>query len=193
MPVRELSRRRFLLACVALAGTVSLLGCMSVVTEPPPGLAVLTPRQWTVLDEAARILLPDGPGRKGAGEIPVATLADRLLATADAHLKGQLARLLDAFETMPFLALHCHRFTAMRPSEQEAYLAAWIESPLPMLRQGGIALNKLCAMVFYMDPRSWPQIAFPGPWVGRLDVGLGLDNQGNLPANPNPHIYEVVS
>ena len=97
--------------------------------------------------------------------------------------------MLDTLEDLPFLAGSFKPFTTMTPDEQDAYLANWQTSNLGVKRQAFVGLNRLAQMIYYMDARSWPAIGFPGAWVGRLDVGLGLDNQGALAANPNPNVF----
>ena len=84
-------------------------------------------------------------------------------------------------------------FTGMSAFEQDSYLRAWMESGLGMQRQGFLALNKISGMLFYMDARTWPQIGYPGPWVGRFDFGQGLDQQGDMAAPVNPNVFTRFS
>lgn len=191
-----LSRRAFLkrsLGATAglLAGSLPLAGCAAPAYDHAPAdLKLFTKKEWTVLDAAMRRLAPGAPNRPGAGELGTATFADQLFAGANPRLKADLSRLLGAWEDYTFLAGRFGPFTAMAPAEQDAYFANWLESGLGMKRQAAVGLNRLAAMLYYMDPRAWPAIGYPGPWVGRLDVGLGLDNQGPLAANPNPNVFK---
>lgn len=184
------SRRSFLRQALFLMGglfALSLpLGCRRV-GYPAVGrsLSFFTPKEWTVLDRAVARLVPAAAGAR----VDVASAADALLSRANPTLQGDVRRLLATFEDWTWLALRLEPFTAMSPAERDAYLEAWMDSPLAMQRQGFVALNKLAHMLFYMDARSWERIRFAGPWVGRFDVGLGLDNQGELEANPNPNVF----
>lgn len=190
----RITRRHFLrgalgLAAGAIATSLPLAGCQRRAFTAPEPLAFFDPEQWNTLHAASLRLMPDGPNRLGAGEIDIASAADHLLAKASPPLQAQFRQLLDTFEDWTWLALRFKPFTAMSPAEQDAYLRAWQSSSLALQRQGFNGLNKTCAMLFYMDPRSWAQIGFFGPWIGKFDFGLGLDNQGDMPSPVNPNIY----
>lgn len=199
MPATVISRRAFLRGTVALgaaavASSLPLAGCRRGDYPPMPHTpAFFTEKEWNVLHAASLRLLPDAPGRLGAGQVDVATAADQLLSKANPHLKADIKQLLNTFEDMPFLSLHFRPFTTMDAKEQDDYLRAWMVSPLGVQRQGFVALNKICAMLFYMDERTWPQIGFPGPWIGKFDFGLGLNNQGPMAAPVNPHVFARYS
>lgn len=196
MSVR-LSRRRFLTQALALsagwlAGSVTLAGCAPA-RYPDRTLTFLTPKEWAALDAASGHLVPRLPGRMGAQDLPVASAADELFARANPRLQDDLKQLLNSLEDLTWLNLRFSPFTQLDGPAQEAYLRSWERSALGLQRQGFVALSKIAAMLFYADPRSWPQIGYPGPWIGRFDFGQGLDNQGDLSANPNPHVFERVS
>jgi hypothetical protein len=191
-----LSRRAFLkrsfgLGAGLLAGSMPLAGCAAPsYNHAPADLKLLTKKQWTVLDAAVRRLVPAQADQPGGGALGTATFADHLFAGANPRLKTDLARLLDTFEDYTFLAGRFKPFTTMTAQEQDAYIANWLDSSLGVKRQAGVGLTRLAAMLYYMDPRAWPALHYPGPWVGRLDVGLGVDNQGPLAANPNPNVFK---
>ncbi len=192
----RLSRRRFLQSALGLtagwlAGSVPLSGCAPV-RYPDRALHFLTPKEWAILDAASNRLIPRLPGKVGASDLQVASAVDRLFATASPRLRSDLKQLLNSLEDLAWLNLRFQPFTAMDGPEQDAYLTSWERSPLGLQRQGFIALSKISAMLFYMDPDSWPQIRYPGPWIGRYNFGQGLDNQGDMPANPNPHVFERI-
>lgn len=184
-----LGRRQFLQSAslVALAATVPLLGCVPRSYEAGPH-ACFTPRQFAALDAAARRLVPSWQQHAGAGELQVAAAIDRLWARANPTLQADLRRLLDLFEELPAL-FGGAPFSDRPPAEQDAILRAWSAAPLWPARQGFTALNKLVATLFYMDPRSWDVLGFAGPWIGRIDMGLGLDNQGPMAAPVNPQVF----
>lgn len=190
MTRRAFLRAAFGLGAGAIATTLPLAGCRRPdYPQPPYAAQLFTPKELAVLEAASRRLLPAGEGRLGGGEVGVAQAADALLASANPRLQADLKQLLNTFEDQTWLALRFQAFTAMSPEAQDAYLRAWIDSPLGVMRQGAVALNKLSGMLFYMEPRSWKQIGYPGPWIGRYDFGLGLDNQGDMAANPNPNVF----
>lgn len=186
----RLSRRSFLrTACFLVGGLFALslpVGCQRA-TYPEVGrsLRFFTSKEWAVLDGVIARLVPSAR----AARVDVASAADSLLSRANPTLQGDVKRLLATFEDWTWLALRHKPFTAMTAEEQDGYLKAWMESPLGMQRQGFAALNKLAATLFHMDERAWAQIGYAGPWVGRFDAGLGLDNQGAMAANPNPNVF----
>jgi hypothetical protein len=179
-----LSRRAFLGRSLALAVSLPLAGCSRPPVEnAPKDLRFFTPQQWQTLDAAAQRLVP-------GVEQAVATTADQLFAQANPRLKADLQKLLDTFENYTFLGGEWGRFSAMSPERQDRYLLNWQASSLGVKRQAFVGLNRLAGMLYYMEPRSWARIGYAGPWVGRIDVGLGLDNQGELAANPNPNVFK---
>lgn len=193
----KLSRRRFLFDALGLsagwlAGSLWLTGCTPV-RYPERRLSFLTPKEWAALDAASEQLIPRLPGLRGARDLPVASAADALFAAANPRLQDDLKQLLNSLEDLTWLNLRFRPFTALDADEQAAYLRSWERSALGLQRQGFVALSKLTAMLFYSDPASWPQIGYPGPWIGRYDFGQGIDNQGDLAANPNPHVFERVA
>lgn len=192
----RLSRRQFLLGSMGLgvgwlAGSLTLTGCAPVRYDDRT-LHVLTPKEWAALQAASTHLIPRLPGNLGAADLDLASAADALFAQANPRLQNDLKQLLNSLEEMTWLNLRFKPFSALEPADQAAYLRSWQRSPLGLQRQGFVALNKIAAMLFYTMPEAWPQIGYPGPWVGRFDFGQGLSNQGDLAANPNPHVFERI-
>lgn len=167
-----------------------LAGCVPV-AHPGPGrpLAFLTPARWGTLDAAGRILWPDLPGQPGAGGLRAADLADKLFARANPRLQDDLERLLDGLESLTWTTGRLRPFSALAPADQAAYLAAWRDSPLAIQRRGFAAIARMTGTLSYMQPASWEAIGFPGPWIGRIDIGLGADNQGAMATSPNPNVF----
>lgn len=193
----RLSRRRFLQSALGLsagwlAGSVSLTACRPI-PYPERELSLFSSKEWAALHAASSRLIPRTPGRLGAIDIPVATAADRLFAAANPRLQHDLKQLLNTLEDLTWLNLRFRPFSQLDAQDQDAYLRSWQSSPLGLQRQGFVALCKLSSMLFYMQPESWAQIRYPGPWIGRYDFGQGLDNQGDLSANPNPHVFERIA
>lgn len=191
-----LSRRRFLLSALGatagwIAASFSLSGCRPI-PYPERPLRFLTPKEWATLHAAAARIMPTTPGRLGAPDLDVASAADHLFAAANPRLQHDLKQLLNSLEDLAWLNLRFEPFTAMAADTQVAYLQSWQRSPLSLQRQAFSALAKITATLFYMEPESWPQIGYSGPWIGQYDFGLGLDNQGDLAANPNPHVFERI-
>lgn len=183
--------RALALTAGGLAFSFPLTGCAPV-RYPERELHFLTPKEWATLDAAAARLVPRTPERLGAPDLDVASAADRLFASAHPRLQHDLKQLLNSLEDLTWLNLRFRPFTALSEESKDAYLQSWADSPLGIQRQGFVALAKIAATLVYMDPRTWPQIGYAGPWIGRYDFGQGLDNQGDLAANPNPHVFERI-
>ena len=193
----QLSRRQFLGASLGLVGgafaaSLPLAGCLPT-PHPGPGtpLAFFTPKQWGALDAAGRALWPDLPGQPGAGAVGTATFADALFAQANPRLQADLRQLLDAIEDLTWTTGRLAPFSALDPAARVAYLGAWRDGPLALQRRAFAGLVRLTGMLTYMKPEAWPAIAYPGPWVGRFDFGMGIGNQGPLAASPNPNVFRT--
>lgn len=186
LPASRLSRRAFLrgaLGVGALAVSLPLSACAAPPPAPAQPLAFLTPEEHALLAAVAGRLVPASP-RLGPGgvELDVAGRADALLALAPEALKADVKKLLGAFGlgARGFLGLPYARQPEIL---QDAWLGLWREAPVPMLRQGYVALNRLCQMLFYMAPGSWAAIGYPGPWIGRIA------NAEPLAAPLNPYVF----
>lgn len=182
------SRRRFLSMGLwggGIALSWSLVGCSSGSYPAVEGtLRVLSPKQFWVLEAACEAILPDRPGMARASDLP--RRIDAVFASASPNLQGEFKQLLDLIEDMPWLNFSFTPFTRQSLSDRQATLGGWEHSRLAIKRLGFQGLKKVISGVFYMQPESWPEIGYPGPWIGRIDVGTGLDNRGNQPClNPN--------
>lgn len=152
-------------------------------------LKALTPKTYAVLEAVARRLVPAQSGLPGAGDLGVPTYLDWRLASLPKELVGDLNKALEALEDLTWMRLRFKPFTEMGPTEQDAHLLAWQEGNAEQ-RQAFNALLRLVAFHHHILPRAWAPIHFAGPWVGRVDVGLGKDNRGPMAANPNPHVFK---
>lgn len=187
--------RRSFLRLVAGVGAMGLAASLSVgfwpVQVPPPGFALkyFSPYELAVVDKAAARIAPADHELPAAAMLDVARKADRLIADRlDPTMQAEFHQLLGLFGEVPLLGGRLTPFLSQDPRSADGYLAAWAGSPLALLRQGFSGLRRLCAAIYYADSRSWPAIRYDGPWIGRLDVGYGLDNQGDGPP-VNPNVY----
>lgn len=182
----RLSRRAFLqgaLGAGLLAGTLPLAGCAAPPPAPAAPLAFLTPEEHALLAAVSGRLVPTSD-RFGPGAVPlgVAARADALLARAPRAMQDDFRQLLAAFglNARLFLGVPYARQPA---AAQDAWLALWRGAPVPLLRQGYVAFERLCQMLFYVHPDAWAAIRYPGPWVGRIA------NAEPLPRPLNPHVF----
>lgn len=186
-----LSRRRFLAlgtqgGLALLAGSLQLAGCDRPSPPVAGNLKVFSSKESTILSAAAQALLPDLPGMARVRAVGLVDRIDDLFGRISPAIASDFKQLLNVLEDVPLLSLSLTPFTSLNESERLARLRNWEHSRLALKRRGFQGLKKLAASAFYALPPSWPEIGYPGPWIGRIDVGTGLDNQGHQPPlNPN--------
>ncbi len=185
-----MSRRAFLVRAGGLLVAASLpVGCAGPAFRAPGfQLRYFSPFEYAVVTRVADRIVPGGYGLPDPGSLGVARQADGVLALLDPSLEADFHQLLTLFDRVPILAGRLGSFLTQGPRGADAYLAAWENSPFELLRHGFQGLRRLAAAVYYADPRTWAILHYAGPWVGRIDVGYGLANQGNGP-QVNPNVY----
>jgi len=167
---RPTSRRRFfwtLLVVIALLVLINLfrLGFVSY-PEADVKLECFTDKEYAVLKAAADTLLPGAADAPSASALGVPGSIDKFLATAPPELGARFKQLLMMLEHgTTIFGLKFRRFTELSQGERLAYLEKWMNSDLSIQRQGFMGLKKLVATFYYVNPRSWQAIGYPGPWV----------------------------
>jgi hypothetical protein len=179
-----LSRRAFLRGSVGLAVTLPLAACAA---PPPASGAALSEAQLETLAIAGRTLWPAVGGLTGAEGAGIASRAARLLALAPAALQADVRRMLVALDRLAVLRGSLRGLAGLDDAGRRRYLFGWRDAGLSQADQLWAGLVRLTGTLTYMSPATWPGIGFPGPWHGRLDVGVGLHHERPLAANPNPN------
>jgi hypothetical protein len=59
---------------------------------------------------------------------------------------------------------------ALPPEEQAAALEDWATSGLAFRRSVYVAVRKVLLFHAYLDERTWAEIGYPGPWLGRMEL-----------------------
>jgi hypothetical protein len=95
--------------------------------------------------------------------------------------------MLATLDRLAFLGGSLRGLAGLDPDRRRRYLAGWRDLGFAVSDRLWAGLVRLTGTLTYMSPATWPGIGFPGPWHGRLDVGLGLRNERPLAANPNPN------
>jgi len=147
------------------AGFLALRGGASV-TLPADGLLVFSPAQFAVLDAVARRMVRPRPGWPTVDEVGVARAADRIAARVEPSAQKELRQLLGLFENALAGLLFGGRtrpFTRLDGAEQDAVLAEWRDSRLPVRRTGHAALRTLVLAGYYQSPSIWPAVGYSGP------------------------------
>lgn len=187
MPVVKggtLSRRAFLRGSLGLAASLPLAGCVAPTPRDPRD--VLTGTQRETLGLVTRTLWPPVEGLPGADGADVVTRATRLLAPAPPSLQADVRQLLDVLDRMAFLGGSLRGVAGLDVARRRRYLFGWRDAGLAEADRLWAGLVRLTGTFTYMSPATWPGIGYPGPWYGRLDVGVGLRHDRPLAANPNP-------
>jgi hypothetical protein len=183
------SRRR-LLQLGLVGGALLAVGGLSLapsrVDGAPPGLRLLNPREWAVLDAvAARIC----PGPPSARELGVAALVDQALVGFHPADVTEIKQALMLLENGLFGLLSAGRpvpFTRASPEQQDATLQAWRESPVLLLRSAYKALRNLCASTWHAQPGAWAAVGYPGPPDFGQAAAPALQPPQPPPAPPAP-------
>jgi hypothetical protein len=171
------SRRRFL----GLAG----FGVLWVTLDPFSGWSNPVPSLIEVLTR--RFL----PGFVGSRPIPEGfkEVWRRLSSAVPVRLSDELALSLRLLDRSPVTRLSMHRFARTSVAVQEGLLDAWQTGNWGVCRKAFMAWQRVVLMGAFGARDLHPRIHFDGPWVGRLDVGLGLDNQADMVAPLNAGVF----
>ncbi|MEB3196326.1 MAG: hypothetical protein VKP62_03895 [Candidatus Sericytochromatia bacterium] len=180
---RGVSRRAFLGGLATLSLGYPLAAC----SPPPAPGRVLTGPQGDLLEALSEALWPAVHGLPGSRVARVANRAQTLLVHAPADMQDEVRLLVDTLDRFSWLSGRSGSLSSWPQVQRERYLAGWRDAPLALSARAWAGLVRLTGTLTYMSPASWPAIQFPGPWYGRLDVGVGLDHRRVLGANPNPH------
>ncbi|HET7462002.1 MAG TPA: GMC family oxidoreductase, partial [Longimicrobium sp.] len=84
-----------------------------------------------------------------------------------ALLIGRLLAVLDHPATAALTSAVPVRFSRMPPARQDAWLAGWETSRIPVRRTIFQALRRLVLSTFYSDPATYAEIGYRGPLHGR--------------------------
>ena len=130
--------------------------------KPKRPLRVFDEREFAVMAAiGARTV-----GAPDADPVEIAHGADEALSYNAPDAQKELKQLVMLFENaLSGLLLdgHLGSFTSLAPAQQDAVLAHWRDSNLPVRRTGYTALRKLTQAAYYANPASWPKVGYMGP------------------------------
>lgn len=157
-----MSRREFAVAAVAAVASVP----RALAGPAPVAVAQFTERDLDVLDAVKAVVY--GPGADGL-DIRPGLLAT--LALLDDDKQATLASLPTLFDRLSRVLVPTGgAFASLSPEARVAALEDWIHSPLAFRRQVGQALRQLVLAHCYADERTWVDVGYAGPWIGRVEV-----------------------
>jgi hypothetical protein len=157
------SRRRFLTASAAAA---VLAIPRELRAALPPAKAQFGEDDFAVLDALKAVLY--GPG---AEKLDIRKPLAESLGFLDEDKQAQLASLPSTFDRLSMVLVPTFgSFIELSAEEQVAALQDWIVSPLAFRRQVGQALRQLVLAHCYTNEAVWPELGYPGPWLGRVEL-----------------------
>jgi hypothetical protein len=130
--------------------------------RPKRALTVLTEREFAILAAVAARTV----GAPGADPVEITHAADVALSCGAPDGQKEFKQLLMLFENaLAGLLLdgHLGAFTGLSPEKQDAVLAGWRDSNVPVRRTGYIALRRLTQASYYSNPNCWAQLGYNGP------------------------------
>jgi hypothetical protein len=168
------SRRSFLRWTAISAGllTVSrlrLAPALAATSTPALGLRVLTPQQAEILTAIVERMVHSGtPDMPAVRETRTIETIDQALLQLDASTQSQLRWLITLFQWgPPLFQFKLHRFTTLRPEDQDDYIRDWATSSVATRRIAFQALKNLSMLGYYSQDATWKAIHYDGPWAPR--------------------------
>ncbi len=164
----RVGRRRWIIASGASAAALAL-GLRVGLHRSVEGWRGRVLFEWegAVLSAAADAIVPAHPG----GAIPGGVSPDAIAVNVDNYLVGmpdamqvELHGLFALVEHGTSLGGDLGRFTRLGPAARRDFLRALADRGGD-LGHAARGLRDLCYLGYYQDPRAWPQLAYPGPWV----------------------------
>jgi len=157
-------RRQFLVLVAALPAVLVLpQGCAGSASAEGPG--------WDDVDLAVLrgfLAAVFGPGSERTDAVAALTES---FAWLDDERKPLIAALPAVFDQASrVLAGSVAAFHELPAGQRSAVVADWSNSTLAVRRQVFNALRALLLAHAYADPVTWPEIGYPGPWIGRVDL-----------------------
>ena len=116
----------------------------------------------------ARMVDTGEPGAPAVRDTRAIATIDALCAGLDPDTTAPLPALLRLVEWGPLLFEgRLARFTTLDAAGQDASLAGWMNSRLPLRRQAFYALRNLSLLGYWSQDETWPLIGYAGPLLRR--------------------------
>jgi len=167
-----LSRRTLLKTGLIGFALVSASSAALLLQKPKPravigGLLVLSAEEANVLGALADRLCPANvPGAPGARGTNLVARVDALLDSVDVESQKGVKVALMLFDSAFTGALFGERvrpFSQLQGEQQDAVIRNWQHSGIGFRRTLMRALSSLVMSAYWIDPRTWPRIGYPGP------------------------------
>jgi len=134
--------------------------------EIPKRLDFFSDHEFIVFQAIAeRMIGAPSEGNPSAALLNITMRADKFLSGTDPEVQEQFHQLLTVFNAPFFAFLFDFRFSSfisMSAEDQDSYIEDWMTSTFAFRRTGFQALKRVCLIMFYTEPRSWPEIGYDG-------------------------------
>ena len=179
--VRRISRRDFMRAAAAIAGTVavaSVIPVSSAFAALPKGIRIMGEDEYVVFKRLMEVMLPvKGTSLVQLDKVPVMeTLDGALLATMPPHVWNGLKGGVKYFNEGP-QAEFGKKFVDLANGEAERFLDKWANSAEVPQRALAMGLKKLVGLAYWANPPTWKPLGYDGPMSRRA----GFVSYGNAP------------
>ncbi|MDP3937918.1 MAG: twin-arginine translocation signal domain-containing protein [Deltaproteobacteria bacterium] len=167
-----MTRRGFLKGTAGgtlVLGAASLLpaGCADY-PAAPPDLKVFNAKEYAIINAAAPAYLGVDPATEG---VDVAKFFDGLAENFPPQILDLIKQGLAVFEHATLLfCFSLKSFTQMDLEARTSYAESWATSGLGFRRALNIAVRSICLAGYYLQPATWKEIHYDGPWLGRVEV-----------------------
>jgi hypothetical protein len=125
----------------------------------------LSEKQWALLMEVARRVVPETAALDAAGRERFAAIVGNALSDRPRSIRRQFALFLGVIRWAPLLRFGAP-FDRLAPGRRDAVLRWLMDAPLGKLRSGFWGLRVLIFMGHYGQPEVWPAIRYTPSFRG---------------------------
>jgi hypothetical protein len=133
---------------------------------PEGGLKSLSPRQWATLVAAVAVINPGSEKLASAVALKTARKMDRLIASLDPDLQGELGLILSLLENPIAGAIfdgNFRPFSSLSAKRRSEVIKAWQVSSINLRRAAIKSLLGLVHSCYWSQPETWAHMGYPGP------------------------------
>lgn len=166
-----LPRRRFLAACVATAGLVTLPSARAAsgiarLSTPVGTLLVLDAHAVSVLEAFAEATIATGNGFPSIRDTGMARRIDEELFFAEPGIRNDVLLAIRAIDYLPILYGRFSRLQRMDAGDRRAFLESLADTRLDTVRALHGGLRLVTGLVYHAHPATWAAMGYDGTHAG---------------------------